>query len=137
MQNAANVEELLLAVLATALPCLLFDFLLQAIHNWQRKRAGIVDASDIGMAARAIISLIMNGILGALIAYLYRLIGTEQQDAFVIGAILWLFVSIPIMLTSKFVDDAQKQVLATRILGWLVKVLIAATASAVIVTKGG
>jgi peptidoglycan/LPS O-acetylase OafA/YrhL len=137
MQNAVNPEELLLAILATTFPCLLFDYLLQALQDWQRKRAGIVDATGFGLVSRTIISLIMNGIVGALIAYLYRLLGTEQQDAFTIGAILWLLVSIPVMLTSKFVDDGQKQVLASRILGWLVKVAIASTAAALIVTKGG
>jgi hypothetical protein len=136
MQNAVNPGELLLAIAATTFPCLLFDYLLQAIHEWQRNRAGVVDTSGFGVVTRTIISIVLNGILGALVAFLYRLLGTEQQDAFVIGALLWLLVSIPVMLTSKFVDDAQKQVLAARILGWLLKVAFAATAAALIVTKG-
>jgi hypothetical protein len=136
MQNAVNAGELLLAVLATTFPCLIFDYLVQALQEWQRRRAGIVDSTGFGPIARAIISIVLNGITGALVAYFYRLVGEEVQDAFVIGAMLWLFVSIPVLLTYRFMEERQRQMLAVHILGWLLKVSIAAGAAALIVSKG-
>jgi hypothetical protein len=43
-------------------------------------------------------------------------------------------VSIPALLTSRYVEDSQKQFLAGRILGWLAKTAIAAVAAAYFVT---
>jgi peptidoglycan/LPS O-acetylase OafA/YrhL len=137
MQNAIHTGELLFAMVATAVPCLLFDYALFAIQRWQQKRFGASEPAGLGWIARTFVSLILNGFTGVLVAYLYRLIGTEEQDAFVIGASLWLMVSIPILFTSRFMEEGQKKVLASRILGWLLKVAIAATAAAFIVEKGG
>jgi len=136
MQNAVNVEELLLAVLATTLPCLVFDYVVQALQEWQRRRAGVVDSSGLGPVTRLAISIVLNGMTGALVAYVYRLVGQDLQDAFVIGAMLWLFVSIPVLLTYRFMEERQRQMLAIHILGWLLKVSIAAGAAFLIVSKG-
>jgi hypothetical protein len=70
----------------------------------------------------------------ALIPYVYRTVGHNPQDAYLFGALMWLMVSIPALLTSRYVEDSQKQFLAGRILGWLAKTAIAAVAAAYFVT---
>jgi hypothetical protein len=71
-----------------------------------------------------------------MVASMYRLVGTAEQDAFLIGAVLWLMVAFPALLTSRFIDETQKRLLATRILGWLFKTAIAATCAALIMDIG-
>ncbi|MEW6510476.1 MAG: hypothetical protein AB1428_05895 [Bacteroidota bacterium] len=127
-------DEILLAALVGLIPCVLVDHGVYAILEWQRKRAGIVDPSGFGAFGRTVISLGANAITCLLIAYVYRLIGRGEQDAYLIAASIWLMVSIPVLFTSRYIDDAQQRLLATRVLAWLFKTAIAATAAALIVT---
>jgi hypothetical protein len=131
-----NTNDILAAAGVTVVPCLLFDFGLFAFQKWQRQRAEVVDAVTLGPISRTVVSLVMNGCVGGVIAYLYGLIGTEIQDAYLIGASLWLIISVPVLLTTRFMDDGQKQVMASRVLGWLVKTIIASTSAALMIAKG-
>jgi hypothetical protein len=47
---------------------------------------------------------------------------------------MWLMVSVPALFTSRYVDESQRQFLAGRILGWLAKTAMAATAAAYFIT---
>jgi hypothetical protein len=129
-------EEVILAAAAATVPCVLLDHAIYALQQWQRTRAGVIETGGFGPFGRTVISLFLNFFTCAVVAYIYRVIGKEQQDAFVIAACLWLMVAIPILVTSRFVDETQKQVLATRILSWLAKSAMAAASAAAIVTFG-
>jgi len=131
-----DTDELLLSAAAAAIPCVLFDQILYAIQKWQRTRAGVIAEPGFGPFGRTLISLFVNFGLCGVIAYLYRSIGHEVQDAFLIGATLWLIVAVPVLFTSRYVDETQKPVLASRILGWLVKTLFASTSAAYFITFG-
>ena len=124
---------LLSAALAT-IPCVLFDHLLYAIQNWQRKRSGAADPSGLGPFGRTVLSLFVNFAICAFIGYVYNTVGHDPQDAFLVGALMWLMVSVPALFTSRYVDESQRQILAGRILGWLAKTAIAATAAAYFIT---
>lgn len=134
--KTVDTDELLIAMVATTFPCILFDHGMHAIQDWQRKRAGIVDPSGFGMWGRTLVSLIVNAMTSAFIAYVYRIIGRGPQDAFLIGATIWLMVSVPVLFTSRYVDTSQQKLLATRILGWLFKTAVAAGCAAVFITVG-
>jgi uncharacterized membrane-anchored protein len=127
-------DEILISAAAATVPCVLFDHVLSAIQNWQRKRSGTANAGGLGLFARTVVSLLLNFAMCALIPYVYRTVGHNPQDAYLFGALMWLMVSIPALLTSRYVEDSQKQFLAGRILGWLAKTAIAAVAAAYFVT---
>jgi len=118
----------------STLPCILFDHGVHAIQEWQRRRAGIVEVSGFGPLGRTVVSLAINGAASALIAFVYRSIGREQQDAFLIGASIWLMITVPVLFTSRYIDESQQKILATRILGWLFKTAIAAGSAAYFIT---
>ena len=129
-------DELLIAAAVATLPCVLFDHLLYAIQNWQRKRAGVTQTGGFGAFGRTVISIFMNFGLCALVAYIYRSVGHEPQDAFLVGACMWLIVSIPVLFTSRYVDETQRQYFAGRVLGWLAKTAIASASAAFFITFG-
>ncbi len=133
-KSTVDTDEILLSVAAATIPCVLFDHLLYAIQNWQRKRAGVTESGGLGPLGRTVISLLINSAICGLITYVYATVGHEPQDAYLVGALMWLMVSIPALFTSRYVDDSQKQLLAGRILGWLAKAAIAAAAAAYFVT---
>jgi hypothetical protein len=127
-------EEILLAAAAATVPCILFDQTLYAIQQWQRKRAGVVGHTGFGVLGRTLISLVINFAICGFVAYLYRILGKEPQDSYLIGAALWLMIAVPFLFTSRYVDESQKTVFTGKILGWLVKTAIAATAAAYLIT---
>lgn len=129
-------DELLIAISAATFPCILFDHGVHAIQDWQRRRAGIVEPSGFGPVGRTMVSLIINTVTSALIAYVYRIIGREPQDAFLIGASIWLMVTVPVLFTSRYIDESQQRLLATRVLGWLFKTAVAAGSAALFITFG-
>jgi hypothetical protein len=129
-------EEITVVAGISTLTCVLIDHGIHAIITWQRKRAESIDQGGLGPVGRTFLSFLLNGGTGVLISSLYRLVGRSEEDAFLIGAILWLFVAIPAMFMSRFIDETQKRLLATRILGWLVKTAIAATCAALIMDIG-
>jgi hypothetical protein len=133
-KRIVDSDEILLSAAAAAIPCVLFDHLLFAIQNWQRKRSGTADSGGLGPFGRTVVSLLVNFALSGLIAYVYRTVGHDPQDAFLVGALIWLMVSVPALFTSRYVDDSQKQFLAVRILGWLAKTAIASAAAAYFIT---
>jgi hypothetical protein len=129
-KRIVNSDEILLSAAVATFPCVLFDHLLFAIQNWQRKRSGAADSGGLGPFGRTVVSLFLNFAICALIAYVYTTVGHDPQDAFLVGALMWLMVSVPALFTSRFVEESQRQFLAGRILGWLAKTAIAAAAAA-------
>ncbi len=122
----AQTEAILYSGAAATLPCVIFDLLIDAIQSWQRKRAGVTDIATFGWLARTFLSLLVNALLTTGFAYLYYAIGSGTGNAFLVGGFLWLMISVPLLATSRYQDDIQKRVLATRILGWLFKTAAAA-----------
>ena len=133
-KRIVDSDEILLSAAAATIPCVLFDHLLYAIQHWQQKRSGAVITPGLGAFGRTVVSLLINYSICALITYVYRTVGHDVQDAYLVGALMWLMVSVPVLFTTRFVDDAQKQFLAARILGWLAKTAMAAAAAAYFVT---
>ncbi len=133
-KGIVDSDEILLSAALATIPCVLFDQLLAAIQNWQRKRSGVVMSSGFGVFGRIVTSVLLNFALCGFVTYVYRVVGHEPQDAFLVGASMWLMVSVPVLFTSRYVDESQKQFLAARILGWLAKTAIAAASAAYFVT---
>ncbi len=133
-KRIVDSDEILLAAAAATIPCVLFDQLLYAIQNWQRKRSGVIIAPGFGLFGRTVLSFVFNFAVCGLITYVYRIVGHDPQDAFLVGASMWLMVSVPVLFTSRFIDESQKQFLASRILGWLAKTAIAAASAAYFIT---
>jgi len=129
-------DEILIAAAVATLPCVLFDHLLYAIQNWQRKRSGVIQTGAFGPFGRTVISIFLNYAICGLVAYVYRIVGHEPQDAFLVGASMWLMVSVPVLFTSRYVDETQRQYFAGRILGWLAKTAIASASAAYFITFG-
>ncbi len=127
-------DQILLSAAVATIPCVLFDHLLNAIQNWQRKRSGVIQTGGFGWLGRTFMSTLLNYAVCAFMSYVYRIVGHEPQDAFLVAASMWLMVSVPVLFTSRYVDESQKQFLAGRILGWLAKTAMAATAAAYFVT---
>jgi len=125
----AETEAILYSGAAATLPCVVFDLVIDAIQSWQRKRAGVTDIKTFGWFVRLLLSVIVNVILGTGFAYLYYLIGAGTGNAYLVGAVLWLTIAIPLLATSRYQDDVQKKILATRILGWLFKTAAAAVSA--------
>jgi hypothetical protein len=127
-------DQILLSAAVAMMPCVLFDHFLNAIQNWQRKRSGIIQTGGFGWFGRTVLSMILNFAVCAFMSYVYRIVGHSPQDAFLVAACMWLMVSVPVLFTSRYVDESQKQFLAGRILGWLAKTAMAAAAAAYFVT---
>ncbi|HEX7573842.1 MAG TPA: hypothetical protein VF514_12160, partial [Bacteroidota bacterium] len=68
-------DEILLSAAVATIPCVLFDHLLFAIQNWQRKRSGGVDTGGFGPFGRTVVSLFVNFGICTLIGYVYRTVG--------------------------------------------------------------
>jgi hypothetical protein len=134
-KTLVDPDEILLAAAAATLPCVIYDHLFYALQTWQRKRSGAVSTSGFGWFGRTVISLVLNFATSAFLAYVYRTVGHDPQDAFLVGASLWLMVSVPVLFTSRYVEESQRQFLAARILGWLAKTAIAAFSAAYFVTS--
>jgi hypothetical protein len=133
-KRIVDSDEILLSAAAATIPCVLFDHLLYAIQNWQRKRSGAVDTGGLGPFGRTVVSLFVNFGICTLIGYVYRTVGHDPQDAYLVGALMWLMVSVPTLVMSRYVDESQRQFLAARILGWLAKTALAAAAAAYFIT---
>jgi hypothetical protein len=133
-KDNVDPDQILLSAAAATIPCVLFDHLLNAIQNWQRKRSGIIQTDGFGWFGRTAMSMILNFAVCAFMSYVYRVVGHDQQDAFLVAAFMWLMVSVPVLFTSRYVDESQKQFLAGRILGWLAKTAMAAASAAYFVT---
>jgi hypothetical protein len=133
-KGTVDSDEILLAAAVATLPCVLFDQILSSIQNWQRKRAGVIIAQGFGLFGRTSLSVIVNFAVSGFISYVYRVVGHDPQDAFLVGASMWLMVSVPVLFTSRYIDESQKQFLASRILGWLAKTAIAAASAAYFIT---
>ncbi len=127
--TAAETDAILYSGAAATLPCVVFDLVIDAIQSWQRKRAGVTDIATFGWFARTLLSLVVNALLTTGFAYLYVVIGAGTGNAFLVGGFLWLLISVPFLAMSRYQDDIQKRVLATRILGWLFKTAAAAGAA--------
>jgi hypothetical protein len=46
-------------------------------------------------------------------------------------------VTVPVLVTSRFIDDQQKRLLSVRILGWLVKTSVSSVAAALFISTHG
>ena len=90
-----------------------------------------------GWLARTIVSLVINAVTGAVVLGSYYVVGKEPRDAYLIGACLWLMVTVPVLVTSRFIDDQQKRLLSVRILGWLVKTSVSSVAAALFISTHG
>ncbi len=126
---AVDKETILMTGAAGAVPGVVFDFISYGIQQWQRRRAGAPNVPAFGPFIRFILSFIVNFIACGGFAYVYYVIWKGQGDAYLFGGVVWLIVAIPILISSKYFDDIQKKVVATRVLGWLFK-MAAAAASA-------
>lgn len=133
-KRIVDSDGILLSAASATIPCILFDHLLFAIQNWQRKRSGAVDSSGLGPFGRTVASLLVNFVLCGFLAFVYYTVGHEPKDAYLVGALMWLMVSVPALFMSRYVDESQKQFLAGRILGWLAKTAIAAAAAGYFIT---
>jgi hypothetical protein len=128
------IEEIVLASSVATAACIVLDFTFIALKRWQRKREGLSDDDSLGHVARFFVAIVVNLPICAGIAHLYRIMGNNVQDAYLIGAVLWLFVAIPLLMTSRYMEDEHKKFLSIRILGWLLKTAAAATAAAYFIT---
>lgn len=133
-KTTVDPDQILLSAAAATVPCILFDHMLNGIQNWQRKRAGVIQTGGFGWFGRTFVSMLLNFAVCAFMSYVYRVVGHDPQDAFLVAASMWLMVSVPVLFTSRYVDESQKQFLAGRILGWLAKTAMAAAAAAYFVT---
>jgi hypothetical protein len=133
-KRIVDPDEILLSAAAATIPCVLFDYLLVSLQNWQRERSGTATSVGLGLLGRTLVSILVNFGMCLLITYVYTTVGHDPQDAFLVGALMWLMVSVPVLFTSRYVDESQRQFLAGRILGWLAKTAIAAAAAAYFIT---
>lgn len=133
-KRIVDPDEILLSAAAATIPCVLFDYLLVSLQNWQRERSGTATSVGLGPLGRTLVSILVNFAMCLLITYVYTTVGHDPQDAFLVGALMWLMVSVPALFTSRYVDESQRQFLAGRILGWLAKTAIAAAAAAYFIT---
>jgi hypothetical protein len=104
------------------------DLTVHGIQQWQRRRAGIPEET-LGVLGRIPLSLVLNFVIAFLFAYVYSAVGAGSGRAYLAGAVVWLIIVIPVLASSRYMDDNMKRILTTRIFGWLFKV---AAASAVI-----
>jgi hypothetical protein len=132
-----NYDEILLSALCATVPCVLFDHLLYGIQQWQRRRIGFLSPGGFGPVGRTVVYVLTNFLAAALISFIYLVVGHRESDAFLIGAFLWLTVTVPILFTSRYIEETQRQFLAGRILGWLVKTAIASATAASLITLIG
>jgi hypothetical protein len=130
-----DTQAILYCGAAATIPCVIFDLIIDAIQSWQRKRAGVTDVATFGWFGRTLMSLVINALLCSGFAALYSVVGAGSGNSFLVGGFLWLMVSVPLLATSRYQDDIQKRVLATRILGWLFKTGAASASAAIFIDK--
>jgi hypothetical protein len=106
---------------------LLSDLTVHGIQQWQRRKAGLPRES-LGPLGQISLSFLMNATFSFLFTYVYHAVAAGSGRAYLAGAVVWLIVVIPILASSRFMEDRMRGLLTTRIFGWLFKVAAAATA---------
>ena len=122
-------ETILITGAAGAVPGVVFDLIVNAIQQWQRRQAGVINVPTFGVFTRLVLSLCVNFVACGGFAYVYYIIWKGQGDAFLFGGIVWLIVALPLVFSSRYFDEIQRKVLATRVLGWLFKIAAAAASA--------
>jgi hypothetical protein len=100
--------------------CLLSDLVVYAVQQHQRERLGLI-VETFGLAWRILLSILFNAVASFLFAYIYHAVALGSGRAYFAGALLWLGVVIPTLMTSRHMDEGQRAVLTPRMLGWFVK----------------
>lgn len=127
--TAAETQAVLNAIAAATFPCIVFDLIIQGIHRWQRRRAGVAESPSFGWPTRFFLSFILNASLCTGFIYMYDILWAGTGKAFLVGGFAWLMISIPLLAMGRYQTDVQKGILATRILGWLFKTATAAASA--------
>lgn len=101
--------------------CVVLDMIMHRIQDWQMERAGVGNPSTLGFGGRLALSIVMNLVLCMGFAYTYASIGVGSGNSFLVAAVIWLMIAIPMLATSRFTDEIRQQTIAIRILIWLLK----------------
>ncbi len=107
--------------------CLFSDLVVYAVQQAQREKFGIL-VESLGVVWRFLLSLIFNFVATFLFAYVYHAVALGSGRAYYAGGIIWLSFVIPTLMTAHHMDDRQRAVLITRMLGWLFKTAVTSVA---------
>ena len=115
-----DTESALLASAAATVPCLMLDLAASAIQRHQRRLAG-VQVESMNPFGQLLLSLLKNAAGCGVFCFFYAYMWAGSGRWFVYGGIAWLFVAIPMLLLTNYMDEVQVKTLSTRILAWLFK----------------
>lgn len=121
MNELPYIDLSLLTGGVATLVCVVLDMIMHRIQAWQMERAGVGNPSTLGFGGRLALSLVMNLVLCMGFAYTYSSIGVGSGNSFLVAAVIWLMIAIPMLATSRFTDEIRQQTIAIRILIWLLK----------------
>lgn len=121
-----DTEAVWLASAGAAVPCVMLDLAAGAIQRHQRRLAGAA-VEAMNPFGQLLLSVLKNALGCGTFCFFYAFLWPGSGRAFVYGGVIWLFVAIPILLMTNYMDEVQVKTLSTRILAWLFK---AAAASA-------
>jgi hypothetical protein len=115
------------ATAASTVVCLISDLVVFGIQQRQRERLGVM-VENLGLVWRILLSILFNAVFTFLFAYVYHAVALGSGRAYFVGGLVWLSVVIPTLMTSRHLNENQRSVLTTRMLGWFIKSVIASVA---------
>jgi hypothetical protein len=114
-------DRIWLATAVATVPAVLLDMASGMIQRRQIRLGGGEPGDRIGPFLRFILSLVLNAVILFGLSLLYFRLWAGSGGAFLYGAIIWLFVSIPALLLSRSMDEAQQRIMTIRVLSLLFK----------------
>jgi hypothetical protein len=114
-------ENVWLATAVATVPAVLLDMASGMIQRWQIRRGGGEPGDSIGPFGRFLLSLVQNAVVLGGLSFLYFGLWAGSGRAFLYVAVVWLLISVPALLLSRTMDEAQQRIMTIRALSLLFK----------------
>jgi hypothetical protein len=130
MLPVLNTSPVLRTVATAVMPSVLVDLIVYAILRSMPSVLGRTQQSAAGMLSRFFTSLFSNLLTAGAFAFAYQGTWAGMGRPFLFGGAVWVIITAPVLIMSRYSEDSQKRALYVRAFGWLAKIAIISTCSA-------
>lgn len=124
MLPVLNLSPILRAVATAVMPSVLVDLIVYAILRAMPSVFGRTPQSAAGLFSKFLTSVFANMLTAGAFAFAYRGTWAGMGRAFLFGGAVWVIVTAPVLIMSRYSEDYQKRTLYVRAFGWLAKIAI-------------
>ena len=124
-----NTSPVLRAVATAVMPSVLVDLIVYAILRSMPSLFGRTQQSAAGLLSRFVTSVFSNVLTAGAFAFAYQGTWAGMGRAFLFGGTVWVIITAPVLIMSRYTEDYQKRALYVRAFGWLAKIAIISACS--------